>query len=543
MRKTKQLNRLTAALLACAMVGLTACGGGSAASTETTAAQTSDTTAAAAGETSAAEIPTTVVIGVSGDLATLDPMDQMSTSTGDFFKSVGTQLYKRDENFELVGDAATGYEQIDDLTWRFTLRDDINFINGDHMTADDVKFSLERVAKDESLVANHYFNCIDHVDVVDEYTVDVVTTSPRPDMLSLVAMGSSTILPKNWFEENGIDAYIQAPVTSGQYQLKEWIPDDHYTLIPNPDYYGEPATWEEVTYRIIPESSTRVAELMTGGVDIITNVPVNEWERVSGNTEGDGTSLVYGETSSILLMILKLTEGRVCSDPAVREAIELAIDKEAICEQLLQGAGTPTRTRIASSVPGHDESLFGPENGNLYDPEKAKQILADAGYQEGELTLELTGSNNRYLMDNEIAQMIAAYIEAIGIHVNLEIVDSNVLSNMFSEKNIKDAFLVALSDGQYDGCYPLAQFCDPVRTEGMSDWNNPTAVELYQQTRSEMDEAKKYELSRQIQEICAEERPQIAIAQLKAIFGVNNRFTFSPQMDSTVLPGEISAAQ
>ncbi len=542
MRKGKQFNRLTAALLTCAMVGLTACSSGSSTSTETTAAQASET-ASAAEETSQAEAPTSVVIGMSADLATLDPMDQMSTSTGDFFKSVGTQLYKRDENFELVGDAATGYEQIDDLTWRFTLRDDINFINGDHMTADDVKFSLERVAKDASLVANHYFNCIDHVDVVDEYTVDVVTTSPRPDMLSLLAMGSSTIMPKNWVEENGIEAYIQSPVTSGKYQLKEWIPDDHYTLIPNPDYYGEPATWEEVTYRIIPESSTRVAELMTGGVDIISNVPVNEWERVSGNTEGDGTSLVYGETSSVLLMILKLTDGRVCSDPAVREAIELAIDKQAICDQLLQGAGTPTRTRIASSVPGHDESLFGTENGNLYDPEKAKQILTDAGYQEGQLTLELTGSNNRYLMDNEIAQMIAAYIEAIGIHVNLEVVDSNVLSNMFSEKNIKDAFLVALSDGQYDGCYPLAQFCDPVRTEGMSDWNNPTAVELYEQTRSEMDETKKYELSKQIQQICAEERPQIAIAQLRAIFGVNNRFTFSPQMDSTILPDEIGVAQ
>lgn len=542
MRKGKQFNRLTAALLTCAMVGLTACSSGSSTSTETTAAQASET-ASAAEETSQAEAPTSVVIGMPADLATLDPMDQMSTSTGDFFKSVGTQLYKRDENFELVGDAATGYEQIDDLTWRFTLRDDINFINGDHMTADDVKFSLERIAKDASLVANHYFNCIDHVDVVDEYTVDVVTTSPRPDMLSLLAMGSSTIMPKNWVEENGIEAYIQSPVTSGKYQLKEWIPDDHYTLIPNPDYYGEPATWEEVTYRIIPESSTRVAELMTGGVDIISNVPVNEWERVSGNTEGDGTSLVYGETSSVLLMILKLTDGRVCSDPAVREAIELAIDKQAICDQLLQGAGTPTRTRIASSVPGHDESLFGTENGNLYDPEKAKQILTDAGYQEGQLTLELTGSNNRYLMDNEIAQMIAAYIEAIGIHVNLEVVDSNVLSNMFSEKNIKDAFLVALSDGQYDGCYPLAQFCDPVRTEGMSDWNNPTAVELYEQTRSEMDETKKYELSKQIQQICAEERPQIAIAQLRAIFGVNNRFTFSPQMDSTILPDEIGVAQ
>ena len=102
--------------------------------------------------------------------------------------------------------------------------------------------------------------------------------------------------------------------------------------------------------------------------------------------------------------------------------------------------------------------------------------------------------------------------------------------------------MIGLSDGQYDGCYPLAQFCDPIRTEGQSDYDNPEIVELYQQARVEKDPEKRAELSRQIQAIASEDRPQICIAQMKAIFGVSNRVTFNPRMDTNILPDEVSLA-
>lgn len=537
----KHVQSIVALALAAALL-LAGCGGAATAdTTPSTAGAPSDSPAATTAP--AEEQSKVLVVGASSDIVTLDPADQMQTNTSDLFDSIGSQLFTHDLDFNLVGDLCTGYTQVDDLTWEFKLREDAVFADGTPLTAKDVQWSLMRVATDEGLVAHTNYSCIDHVDVVDDYTVQVVTATARPDMLSLLAMARATILPSDFIEANGMDAYTAAPVCSGPYMLKEWVPDDHYTLVPNPNYYGEDkATWDEVTYRIIPETSTRVSELLTGGVDIIDNVAVNEWDRVSNNTDGYGTSLAYGETSRVMLIILRLTDGWACSDPAVREAIEYAIDKDTICNALLLGAGTPTRTRIGSSIQGCNLDLFGSENGNLYDPERAKQILADAGYAEGDLVLDMTAPSGRYLMDAEMAQMIAAYLEAVGIKVNLELVDSTVISQRFTGKENKDIFLIGLSDGQYDGCYPLAQFCDPARTTGMSDYNNPDVVEMYQQTRVEMDQEKKAALSAEIQRIAAEDRPQIAICQMKAIFGISNRVVFNGRMDTCIKPDEVSLA-
>ena len=542
--RRKTISKVLAAVMACA-VAVSGCGGsgqtsgGSSAPAEpgATGAGEAGTAAGAAQEGSK-----TLKIGAASDIMTLDPHDQNQTNTGDLFISIGSQLFKRDLDFQVKGDLCTEYEQVDDLTWTFKIRDDASFSNGDPITIEDVKWSLDRVSSDEGLVAYIYFKYIDNVEIVDDATIKVTTESPRPDMTSLLCMPSSTILPSKFIEENGMEAYIKEPVSSGPYLLKEWIPDDHYTLTPNPDYYGEPATWEEVVVRAIPESSTRVSELLTGGVDLIYNVPVNEWERVSNNTDGYGTSLVYGETSRIMLMLLRMTDGWVCQDPLVREAIECAIDKNAICDTLLLGAGTPTRSRIGSSVVGFNNDLFGSEKGDMYDPERAKELLAQGGYSEGQIEVNMTASSGRYLMDAEMAQMIAAYLEAVGIKVNLELVDATVLSNMFSAKENKDLFLIGLSDGQYDGCYPLAQFCDPIRTEGQSDYDNPEIVKLYQQARVEKDPEKRAALSTQIQSIAAEDRPQVCIAQMKAIFGVSNR-VLNPRMDTNILPDEVSLAK
>lgn len=533
------MKKSIALFLALVMIAAVLAGCGSSASDASTTVSAGTTESSAAADAQSKVL----VVGASSDIITLDPADQMQANTSDLFDSIGSQLFTYDLDFNLVGDLCTEHTQVDDLTWDFVIREDAYFADGTQITAEDVQWTLTRVATDQSLVAYSNFNCIDHVDVVDTYTVRVVTKTARPDMLSLLAMPRATILPSAYIEANGMEAYTSAPVCSGPYLLKEWVPDDHYTLIPNPDYYGDDkATWEEVTYRIIPESSTRVSELLTGGVDIIDNVAVNEWERISSNTEGYGTSLAYGETSRVMLMILRMTDGWACSDPVVREAIEYAIDKDTICTALLQGAGTPTRTRIGSSVLGCNLDLFGSENANLYDPEYAKQLLADAGYQEGDLVLDMTASSGRYLMDAEMAQMIAAYLEAVGIKVNLELVDSTVLSQRFTDKENKDIFMIALSDGQYDGCYPLAQFCDPVRTTGMSDYNNPEIVELYEQTRVEMDQDAKVALSEQIQQIAADERPQIALCQMKAVFGISNRLQFNGRMDTCIKPDEVSLA-
>ena len=533
----KKLAFAMALVMACSML-LAGCGGSSSSS-----GQSGSTAGSTAVQTDADS--KVLTIGAASDIITTDPHNQNQTNNQDLFSSIGSTMFHRDLDFQLVNDLCVEYSQESDTTWVFKIRDDVKFNNGDPLTAEDVKFSYDRVSQDASLVGNTYLKCIVSTEVVDDYTVRVTTDTARPDLPTLLSMSCSMILPKNYVEENGIDAYMDSPVTSGCYNLKEWIPDDHYTLVPNPDYYGEAATWDEVTYRVIPESSTRVSELLAGGVDLIYNVPVNEWERVGNNTDGFGTSLVYGETSRIMLLILRCTDGWACSDPKVREALEYAIDKDAICEPLLQGAGTPTRTRVGSDVPGFNESLYGSENANLYDPEKAKELLAEAGYGEGGKTLELDmqSPNGRYLMDSEMAQMIAAYLEAVGVKVNLELIDGTVLNNTFTSKENKDLLFIGLSDGQYDGLYALGNNADPQRATGQTDYFNDELTELYNSARVEMDEAARTEMEERMQEILAEDRPFIQVCQMKAIFGVSNRVQLDPRMDSNIRPDEVTLAQ
>ena len=512
---------------------LSGCGGSSSSKEADTSAADADASSAVSDFSDGV-----LVIGSASDIVTLDPANQTQTNTQDLFATIGSSLFKRDLDFNLVNDVCESYTQPDDLTWEFKISEGIVFNNGEDLKADDVAYTLERLMTGTDLVSYSYYKCLTSVEQIDDYKVRVTTDTPRPDMLTLLAMSQSTILPKDYIEANGMDGYMKAPVTSGAYQLKEWVPDDHYTLVPNDSYYGTKAEWKEVIYRPIPESSTRVSELLTGGVDVIYNVPVNEWERVnSGNT-----SLVYGETSRVMLMIVRMTEGTVTADPAVRKAIEMAIDKKAICEQLLQGAGTPTRTRVGSSVPGFNSDLFG-DAANLYDPEGAKALLTDAGYAEGDLTVTLTAPSGRYLMDTEMAQMIAAYLEAVGIHVNLELVDSTVMSSTFNNKTNQELLMIGLSDGQYDGCYPLAHYGDKDRVAGQTDYDSPECQELYQKALVEADPATKEAYEKQIQAIAAEDRPHICIAQLKAIFGVNNGLTITPRMDSNGCPDEITVAK
>lgn len=532
------------ALLMAAVVALSAvlsgCGGGTSSSA---AASGSGSAAAAVSGSATAADDGTLTIGAASDIVTLDPHDQNQTNCQDLFASIGSTMFTRDLEFNLVNDLCTEYTQDSDTEWTFHIREGVKFNNGEDLTADDVKYSYDRVSQDSALVGYTYLKAIVSTEVVDDYTVKVTTNGARPDLPTLLAMASSTIMPKDFMEENGIDGYIESPVTSGAYNLVEWVPDDHYTIEPNPDYYGEPATWDQVTYRVIPESSTRVSELLAGGVDVIYNVPVNEWERVGA--EGSGTSLVYGETSRVMLLVVRCTDGYATSDPLVREALELAIDKDAICDTLLQGAGVPTRTRVASSVPGFDESLYGSENANLYDPERAMELLAEAGYGEGGQPLEitLTSPNGRYLMDAEMAQMIAAYFEAVGVTVNLELVDGTVLNNMFTGKENKDLLLIGLSDGQYDGLYALGNNADPARAEGQTDYFNDELTDLYNSARVEMDETARTEMEQQMQQILAEDRPFIQIAQMNAVFGVSDRVTLTPRMDTNIMPDEVTLAQ
>lgn len=455
------------------------------------------------------------------DMTTFDPQNAFNTHTDTIISNVFSHLYRRTPDNEIVPDLATDYENIDDHTWRFKLRDGIKFHNGDPLTAEDVKYTFERVATDESLSVHSYYRPIKEVKVIDPLTFDVITSEPTPTLLALTAFSGSWILPKNYIEENGWEHFLKNPIGSGPYQFVDWVKDDRVTLEPFADYYeGKVEEWDKVVFRAIPEASTRVNELLTGGVDLVVDVPPNEWDRIDAH---DGTSMVYGDTSRVMILLLRLTEGFPTADPKVREAIDLAIDDKMLAETILGGAGVPTRTRITPGIFGSQEKLY---DQYLYDPEKAKTLLKEAGYGDG-LELTLQAPRGRYLQDAELAEALASMLGEVGITVKLEISEWSNFINIYQSNENKDLLMIALGDSLGDASDSLLHYTIE-RAKGQTDYVNEETDRLFFEAGKNMNVEEREGQYQRIQDVVAEERPHIPIYLMKGVYGVSDRIEFTP---------------
>ena len=499
---------------------LAGCGGGS--DEETTTPTDDGTTTEQPAETETDS--KTLTIAINADILTTDPQSLNNGTTTSVLYNVYSNLVKQDDAGELVLDLAESYElKEDQVTWEFKIRQDAVFHDGTPVTAEDVAYSLNRVMNDETSADFTNFSPLKEAVAVDEYTVDVISEQPYPIMLNLLAKGGAAVLPKNYIEENGIDAFLANPIGSGPYQLTEYVKDDHVTLVPFADYYGEQnPDWEEVIFRIVPESSTRVGELIAGNVDAVNMVIPTEWERVNGN---EGTSVVNGPSTRVYQMALKCDKGPT-ADLRVRQAIDYAIDDKTIVDTILQGAGTPMLTRIPSGVNGCNEDLVGKYN---YDPEKAKELLAEAGYADG-FTLKLEASTGRYTMDTEIAQAIAAMLQQVGITVDLHLLESSAYSNVFSAHSAEDAFMTCFGLGFFDASYGMIGYIGQ-NTAGESNWEDPEYTEIYYAAEYNMDLEERVTQFQQLQTIIAEQVPYAIICQIDNSYGVKDSVTMTPRLD------------
>ena len=209
----------------------------------------------------------TLTIGLAADPQTMDPQALLSTATTCVVANMYSKLLRRDDDMNIVKDLVTEYSIVDDTTWTFTIRDDVVFHNGDPLTSADVKYSIERAAKDETLMEYPHWKNIESVEIIDDYHFNIKTWEPYPALEALLSKSGGDILPKNYIEEVGMDGFLKAPVGSGAYRFVSYTKDQEVVMEPNPDYYGElNDDWDQVVFRVIPEASTRVGELLAGGV-------------------------------------------------------------------------------------------------------------------------------------------------------------------------------------------------------------------------------------------------------------------------------------
>ncbi|HLR65707.1 MAG TPA: ABC transporter substrate-binding protein [Virgibacillus sp.] len=474
----------------------------------------------------------TLVIAQASDITTMDPQNSLSTVGDRVFRNMYNRLFYWDDGVEIEPELVEDYDQVDDTTWHFTLKDGVTFHNDDQLTAEDVKFSLERVMTDDTLKEFPYFTQLKEVNVLDDLEVEIITDGAMPTLLKVLAKSGADILPKDYFEEVGLEEFQKNPVGSGPYKYVDWIHDDKVVMEAYEDYFDGEPQWKKVEVRSIPESSTRVGELLTGGIDLATDIPPNEWDRVE---DKDNVELIEGETTRVNLLMVRTTEGTVTEDSKVREAIDLAIDKQAIVDSLLKGTATPIRTRVPEEVFGANTDLYDTQ---VHDVEKAKELLAEAGYPDG-VELTFTASKGRYPLDGEVAELITAMLGEVGIDVNLKLLESSAFVDEYSSNSNEELIMIGLADGLLDASYSLVHYTKD-RAEGQTDYYNEEVENLFQEAGRNLDEKERAEQYQRIQEIVAEERPHIFLYQQGVNYGVNNSLEFNPVINEAILFDEVT---
>jgi peptide/nickel transport system substrate-binding protein len=442
-----------------------------------------------------------------GDALSMDPHSLNESLQLSFTGNVYEPLVGRDKKLGLVPALATTWKQTAPTVWRFELRKGVTFHDGTPFTADDVVFSFRRAAGDGSDMKG-YTSSIKEVRAVNPGVVEIETTAPfpiLPDVISLVY-----IMSKKWSEDNKADkpvdrrkgienaASFRANGT-GPFRLKERQPSQKTVLVRNLNHWDKrEGNVDEVIFTPIGNDATRVAALLSGEIDVMEPVPLQDVERLKANAN---LKVMQGpELRTIFLGMDQKRDELLSSsvkgknpfkDKRVRQAFYQAIDIETIKTRVMRGAATPTGLMIAPGIKGFVPDL----NKRLpYDPDAAKKLLADAGYPNG-FEVGMNCPNDRYVNDGEICQAVAANLARIGVKVNLQ---AESKATYFPKILRRDTsfYLLGWTPGTYDSHNPLSSLMATPTDKGQGQFNlgsysNPKLDELTLKIQSETDQTRR----------------------------------------------------
>ena len=302
---------------------------------------------------------------------------------------------------------------------QLNLRQGVKFTNGEPMNAEAAKFSLE-VFMDPKITPaySRYAKPLDHIEIVDEHTIIIHTKDPYPAMF-LTLYRAFVVPPKYWREVGGADGFNQKPIGTGPFMLTEWIKDDRLVMDKNPDFWGEaPKGIDRVIWKPVPDDTARAAGLETGEYDLAASISVNSVDRIKNHPDLQLISGLSYRVYAVRLSCLEKDPGPI-HDKRVRQALNYAVDKQSIVDNLFFGQAKVLQGQTLF------EGQFG-FNPNLkpypYDPEKAKQLLAEAGYPDG-FEVSFKFPSGRYAQDREVAEAVAGMLAKVGVKCKMTVLE------------------------------------------------------------------------------------------------------------------------
>ncbi|MCS6801069.1 MAG: ABC transporter substrate-binding protein [Chloroflexota bacterium] len=435
-------------------------------------------------------------IAISTSITTLDPHAAIGNNPRRY--GLYECLVAQDEAGRLEPALASSWRNVDATTWEFKLAPNRKFHDGSPVTAEDVKYSLDRATNPElRLAILARTGTIDQTTIVDPSTIRITTKGPDPILLKRVAL--VVIVPKAYLERIGPAEFATKGMGTGPYMVKEFNGTDRLLLVANPHYPTKPGA-SEILVRSVPEASARIAGLRTGELDLIDNVPIDQYEAV---TRAGMQVIVFNQGQTIGAFIFSTLAGEPTQNKLVRQAINYAVDKEAIARDIFKGLTRPTGQVVQTTTVGYNPNI----RPYPYDPARARQLLAQAGYPTGfrirmAVTLGTTAAEPTFLL-------IQSNLRDVGIEAAIEqSADSAFLLDHWYGRTQRAHILTAglLNSPAMDADFALTWFRgnepEPARRH-----NDPEFDRYYLASLTEMDEKKRVELLQKAIEVMYENPP------------------------------------
>ena len=490
---------------------------------------------------SAAAEAKTFRYSTTGDILGLDPHMNNEGPTNAMKDNIYGRLIHRLPDLSLEPDLATSWEQIDETTWRFNLRQNVTFHNGNPFTADDVVYSFKRQAQETADMVTHIVS-IEEIKKVDDHTIEIVTKGPDP--ILLLSLPYFYIVDEEYMEENdAFEVVLEAGKINfantnangtGPFKIVEWVQDNKVVLEPFEGWWNQDDRADNITraeFIPIGNNATRVAALLSGEIDLMYPVPLQDVARLSSDENVDvlegpelRTIFLGFDQHRDELMDMPGSGKNPFKDVRVRKAFAHAIDTVAIQRVVMRGASTPTGLMVAPGINGFQEDMNVPY---AHDPELAKSLLAEAGYADG-FPVTLDCPNDRYVNDEAICTAVIPMLQRVGIDVNLNAQTKSLHFNKIgeAESNNTSFFMLGWTPGSFDALNPLFNLMT-VDGDGQGAWNsgrysNPAIEDLADQIAVTIDEEKRNKLIREAFQIHYDDVGHLPLHQQALAWGVRS---------------------
>ena len=449
-------------------------------------------------------------VGLSNNITALDPISASDIYSANVYGCIYETLMREEENGEVVPNLCESVDISEDgLTYTFHLPQGVKFHNGEELRASDVAFSLNRAL---GTTVDYLVSSISEATALDDYTVEVKLLSPTGSFLANLTTPQTGILNEKAVTEGG-DEYQLHPVGTGALRFVSWTPGVSCVLEKNDEYHGEPAAFDELIFKTIVEDASRTIALESGDVDIALAIPATDVERVRG---GDGLQLYEGPTRAVNFIGFNCAE-EPFNDVRVREAIALAIDTEALTQAVKLGYAEVATSILNTNVAYADKTI----PVNEFNLEKARELLAEAGYPDGFSTTIWSKNSTELTSVNTIIKEMLAQIN---VDVEINTLEWATFLDACSKGEV-DMYAIAWKCATPD---PDRQFYQTLHSSMIGTWNfsqidDATVDELIETGRVSTDSSVRAEAYSELQQYMFEQKFWIPMWQDIDYIGMNSR--------------------